>query len=169
MLAKAFRPLRAVFLGAVLFVGAAPVGEAQTRRVPCAEVLGRIDRVVSRGGPAAADPIKLGKTMKVDPLWIERCAQVYGRRLSRPPRRAGLSKEEQDEVWESEEPEEFAREEFETRDEVYFHEIPDDRRDRARLRRFKPDTTTSNEWQPFVTHEWNPDTGAEWRPFLLDK
>jgi hypothetical protein len=107
--------------------------------------------------------------MDVDPLWIERCAQIYGRRLAREPRRAGLSKEEQDLVWESEEPEESSPEELEARGEEYFHEIPDDAQDRARLRRYKPGTTTSNEWQPFVTHEWSPDTGPDWQPSLLDK
>ncbi len=72
-------------------------------------------------------------------------------------------------VWESEEPDEAGPEEFEARGEDYHHGIPNDKRDRSRLRRFRPSTTTSNEWQPFVTHEWAPDTGPEWQPFLLDK
>jgi hypothetical protein len=165
---KGLRLLGAALLTALVWLAPSEL-KAQARRVPCSEVLSRLDRVVSRRGPAAADPIKLGQSIGVDPRWIERCAQVYGRRLSREPRRAGVSREEQDIIWESQEADEYAREEFETRDEDYFDEIPNDKQDRGRLRRFKPSTTTSNEWEPFVTHEWSPNTGHEWQPFLLDK
>lgn len=168
MSTKGLRILGAALLAVLLWLAPSTLA-AQTRRIPCSEVLHRLDRVVTRRGPAAADPIKLGKSINVDPLWIERCAQVYGRRLSRSPRRAGVSREEQDLIWESEEADEYAREEFETRDEEYFHSIPNDKQDRRRLRRMKSDMTTSNEWEPFLTHEWSPDAGHTWRPFLLDK
>ena len=166
MQSRCHKWIRTVVLCIALLVPAASVW-AQKHRVPCAELVGEFDRVVSRPGIGEIDPIKVGKKVGVDPKWVERCASVFGRRVSRPPRRAGLAKEDQDIAWESEEQEEFAQEEFETRNDRYVQTLEGDVQKRRHLQRFGGDS--SAEWNPIFTNQWRPTTSMEWKPYMLNE
>lgn len=158
------RMIRTAILSVALLVPAVPVW-AQKGRVPCADLIGEFDRVVSRPGTGEIDPIKIGRKVGVDPRWVERCASVFGRRVSRPPRRAGLAKEDQDVFWESEEPEEFAQEEFDTRNDSYAQTLEGEVEKRRRLKRF--DVDSSAETKPVTTREWRPSASTEWKPYMM--
>ncbi len=137
------------------------------RRIPCTEVLSELDHIVSQPGVASPDPIKVARRLDTEPAWVERCAALFGRRLKRNAPTHGLSPEDEEERWESEEPEEQAPEDKEARGENYFPQLENDTKDRRNLKKFNGDS--SNEWDITEHDPWQPDTGKEWTPFLRDE
>lgn len=80
-------------------------------RVDCARVVAEIDHITGRPGRYRADPSRIAAKLGVELAWVYKCANVYGRRLSRPQAiRDGVG-ESLDEYWEAEEPEERGPEE----------------------------------------------------------
>jgi len=148
------------FAGALLLLGALASAEvAQARRPPCNEVVAEIDRVEEVGALEKADPVEVGGRLKTEPAWVERCAQVYGRRLVR--KAPGQDHEDRSERWESEEQEEIGIDERAAQGEIYPGDQPEEKT-RKKL------SGEEREWNPTLTHEWNPLMGHEWEPFLLD-
>jgi len=74
---------------------------ASAGRPDCARVVSEIDRVTGRRGKQRADPGVIARKLGVEPAWVWRCADTYGRRLSRT--RVGRDGDEQIESWESDE------------------------------------------------------------------
>lgn len=136
-------------------------------RIPCTDVLSELDHIVSQPGVTTPDPLKVARRLETEPSWVERCAALYGRRVKRDVPTHGLTREEEEERWESEEPEEQAPEDKEARGENYFPQLENDAKDRRELKRFNADS--SNEWDIQEQKPWEPDTGKEWTPFLHDK
>ena len=148
------------FACAALLAGAcASAYGAEGRRVPCNTVVGEIDRADELAGSAPADPVEVAERLRTDPFWVERCAQVYGRRLAARPR--GENREDRSEAWESEELEEIAPEERAAQGELYPGDVAEEK-----TRKKLPGEM--REWNPTVTHEWDPVMPPEWEPFLLD-
>jgi hypothetical protein len=75
-------------------------------RVSCALVLKEIDRVTGRRGNYRPDAARIARRLGVEPAWVHRCAQVYGRRLDGAVRLGDEEREDQQERWEEVEPEE---------------------------------------------------------------
>jgi len=107
-----------------------------------------------------AVPTEIGEKLKVEPSWVERCAQVYGRRLGARSGPGG-STDDDSEAWEADEPDELAPEERAAQGEVYEGQLPAEK-----PRKDLPGTM--REWNPTVTHEWDPVMPPEWEPFILD-
>lgn len=109
-----------------------------------------------------ADPIKLGRQLGVEPLWVQRCAETYGRRLARNAPGVGVSPEIVFERWESEEPEEIAREEIETEGDIVQQPLGDiDKRPKS-----IPDS--AHEWRPNIGNTWSPTMPPLWGPAIHD-
>lgn len=154
----------ALLCGGGLNVAVPPAAMAQ--RVPCTDVLKEFSRVISRSGTTSPDPIRIGRTLGVDPQWVERCALMFGRRLSRKAPGSKATKDVQIERWEAEEYEKISREELEAAGDVDLDveelETSAERRGRDRRRQ-------GAEWRPYESRPWRPDTGEEWSPTLLDE
>jgi hypothetical protein len=108
-----------------------------------------------------ADPIGVGRRLGVEPLWVERCAETYGRRLSRKAPGVGISAETLAERWESQEPEEVGEEEIEARG-----DIPQQPLEGVENRKSIPDS--AHEWEVDVGHTWQPTMPPLWAPALHD-
>jgi hypothetical protein len=148
----------AAFLTAAGGLAAVPV-EAQ--RVPCPKVLSAINRAERGGITHRGDPVRIGQQLDASPLWVEKCASIYGRRLSRaaPGAEKRLSQEE---GWESRERRELSREELEVRGDVLVDPAP--YRDKARQRSFNE---FAEDWE-VSERGWRPDYGDEWSPYIVD-
>jgi hypothetical protein len=109
-----------------------------------------------------ADPIKVARHLKVEPLWVERCAETYGRRLSHKAPGVGVSPEALLERWESDEPEELAREEIEARDDIPQQPLEDiDKRP-------KSIDDSAHEWNVNIGNTWSPTMPPLWAPAIHD-
>jgi hypothetical protein len=154
------------FLFAVALLGGgflAGPGPVLGGRIPCNEVIAEIDRTTTRAEIyEGADPITVGRHLGVEPLWVERCAETYGRRLSRKAPGVGVSPEVLFERWESEEPEEIAREEIEAKDDIPQALLEDiDKRPKS-----IPDST--HQWSPDIGNTWSPTMPPLWGPVIHD-
>ena len=151
--------LAVVSLGGFL---AAP-GPAHAGRVPCSQVIAEMDRTTSSAADyEGADPIKVGRRLGVEPLWVERCAATYGRRLSRKAPGVGVSPEALIERWESQEPEELASEEIEAKGDIPQEPLEDiDKRPKS-----IPDS--AHQWSPDIGHTWSPSMPPIWAPVIHD-
>jgi hypothetical protein len=125
-------------------------------------VLGEMDRLSPEadGAPPAAE--KIARSLDTDPVWVQRCAQTYGRRVTLAPRGEDDDRGDRAERWESEEPEELAPEEKRASGDVYPGQIEDDKR---RPRKWGED---AHEWQPSMQKPWEAEMQDEWQPTLLD-
>lgn len=130
--------------------------------VPCATVLRKLQQVERGGDTRGADPRRVAISLGTSVAWVERCATVHGRRLRLGPEER-RSREVFDPRWESDEPEETAREELETEGDVAFR--PNPYKDKVRQREF---LRNEREWQPFEKQPWEPHTGYAWEPFVDD-
>lgn len=135
---------------------------ALAQRIPCATVLHEMNRLRSARSPYANDADHLARRIGTSPLWVEKCASTYGRRVRMDP----IDSDERvrrEERWESEEATEIAREELATQgDEL----TPAKReRDRARQRSMNQ---RKQDWETVEHKPWEIDDGREWSPFLYD-
>lgn len=132
-------------------------------RVPCTAVLGALDRLAGDGLEAKPpDAEHVARALGTNPHWVQRCAQVYGRRVTVPPRSEDFYSEDQEERWEAEEEEEVAPEERQASGDTYEGQIPDEKR---RPRKFGEDAW---EWEPSLQKPWSPEMQDGWQPTLLD-
>jgi hypothetical protein len=133
-------------------------------RVPCHEVLSELDRVAARSPGRVPGAERIARRLGTHPLWIERCAQIYGRRvrISVPP--DGQTLEDYAEHWESTELDEVAPEEKRAQGEVYEGDVKDEKR---LPRKFNAD---AHEWLPddSMQKPWVPRMQRGWQPTLLD-
>jgi hypothetical protein len=104
----------------------------------------------------------VARTLETDALWVQRCAQTYGRRVTVAPPSEDFNREDQAERWEGEEPEDLAPEEKQARGDVYPGQIEDEKR---RPRKFGED---AHEWQPAMQKPWETEMHDDWQPTLLD-
>jgi hypothetical protein len=143
------RLLLAIALASSLLALPRPV---HAGRIPCSDVIAEVDRSSSEDGVyKGADPVQVARRLKVPPLWVERCAETYGRRLKRSAP-LGVSPEILTERWESDEPEEVGKEELEAKGDVFQQPLEDvDKR---------PENI------PDSTHVWSPDVGNTWSPTM---
>jgi len=87
-----------------LIPAVAQAGPLNTHRVPCEQVISLSTRLERRRPSKAADTYFLARKLGVNTLWIERCMDAYGRRLSRRAARSDGVREVLQEAWESAEP-----------------------------------------------------------------
>ena len=158
------RSVRSLLAAAALAAVCATPAWAQGRP-DCTVVLRKMHDAAGHGGKP--DAVKIGRKLGVDPEWVDRCAEAYGRHLKPHAKKEGKeSAEEQSaDVREAEEWDELSREEKETAGDRYYTEIENDDQDRRKIAHHRDDDSI-NEWDPIETHEWNPDLGHEWRPFI---
>jgi hypothetical protein len=154
--------LLALVLGAAVV---APAPLAAQGKPDCTVVLRKLHRSASRGHEP--DATKIASMLGVQPSWVERCAESYGRRVKKHDPKPGEIEGQFSARVEEEFLDELAREEKETIGDTYFSVIENDVADRRQLRKFR-DADSINEWEPMETHEWSPNLGREWRPFLHD-
>jgi hypothetical protein len=146
-------------------VAAAPAPLQAQGKPDCTVVLRKLHRAATRGH--SPDATKIASALGVQPSWVERCAEAYGRHVKKHDPKPGEIEGNFSERVEEELLDELAREERETIGDTYFTVIEDDVADRRRLRKAR-DEDSINEWAPMETHEWNPNVGHEWRPYLHD-
>lgn len=155
------------WIGVASLVAVALVGvptSARAGRIPCADVINEVDRVDSQSGARSADPVKVARRLKIDPRWVERCAEAYGRRLAHRAPDHGVGREDQDEQWEEQEPEEVSREEQQAQGETYEADVREEKRV-SRLPNAPPDT---HEWSPTFGKEWSEVMPPDWKILLHD-
>ena len=135
---------------------------AQAIRVPCEDVISELNREAEANEFAEPDPAEVGKKLKTDPQWIERCAETYGRRLGKKAE-VTESQEGKDpsEAWEENEPEEIAPEEHAAQGEIYEGKKEEEKP-------LKPLPGDQREWNPSIDHEWEPTMPQEWEPYIKD-
>ncbi len=156
----------AVAFGAALAV---PVPAPAQSRPDCMDVLRTMHSARNRTISGTPDAIRIAKQLGIEPDWVERCAQTYGRRIERredsdhPRVQTDSELSERREAGEFEEP---TREEKQTAGDVFVTIIENDAADRKQLGRVRKEDTL--EWEPFETHEWQPNLGHKWTPFLHD-
>src|SRR5262249_19347383 len=92
-------------------------------RVPCDQVISRVNHEVGAERGGSADLSKLAKAMGTTTGWVEHCMTMYGRRQRRPEVESADRREERLEALEDEEPEEVAPEDVEEPGE-HEHEVP---------------------------------------------
>jgi hypothetical protein len=151
-------PFAAVCGVAFLLLAAAP---AAAGRVPCTSVIGALDRLDDSDG-RAPEAESVARALGTDPAWVERCAQVYGRKVIAPPAGEDFGREDRAERWEEEEAEELSVEEKQARGDVYPGHAEDEKR---RPRKFGED---AHEWEPNLQKPWNLEMHEGWQPTLLD-
>ncbi len=93
----------------VLAVGAS--SHVSAGRVGCAQVVAEIDHITGRRGSYRPDASRIARKLGVDRAWVYRCAELYGRRMSRRPAMRDGVQEELEAGWENDEPEEKGPEE----------------------------------------------------------
>lgn len=72
-------------IGALLAVAAvAGVAAAGEARVPCHQVVGELNRRVSRGQDRS--PERIARRLDADPVWVAECLRMSGRRVEAPRR-----------------------------------------------------------------------------------
>jgi hypothetical protein len=75
-------------------------------RIPCDQVMSRINREIGAEHGRAADLSLVAKRMGTSVAWVERCLTSYGRRAKRPGLESAEGREERLEKFEEDEPEE---------------------------------------------------------------
>lgn len=150
---------------------ALPARTSAQGRPDCAEVLRKLHapKVVARGGGHTPDANRVAQMLHVDADYVERCAQAYGRRVTRhvSPGQADKVEAATDlaEKREVEEYEELSREEKDTLGDKYVTVIENDESDRKKVEHNR-DADTVNEWEPYETHEWQPFETHVWEPVM---
>lgn len=155
---------RVIFIAAALIPGVALLpAPVHAGRVPCSDVIAEMDRSTTEERIyEGADPVKIGRHLGVEPLWVERCAETYGRRLSRQPPGIGISHEALTERWESDEPEEIGKEEIEAKGDIPQQPLEDiDKRPKS-----IPDS--AHEWNVNIGKTWSPTMPPLWGPAIHD-
>jgi hypothetical protein len=135
---------------------------AQAGRIPCTAVLSELDRLADETGGEPPGAERVARTLKTDSLWVQRCAQTYGRRVTVAPSGEDFNREDQAERFEAEEAQELAPEEKQARGDVYPGQVEDEKR---RPRKFGED---AHEWEPFMQKPWEAEMQEGWQPTLLD-
>jgi hypothetical protein len=131
--------------------------------MPCSEVIAAMDRTTAEAKRyEGGDPIKLGRQLGVEPLWVERCAETYGRRLVRKAPGVGTSPEVVFERWESEEPDEISREELEAEGDIVQQPLGDINKRPKRI------SDAAHEWSPNIGNTWSPTMPPLWGPAIHD-
>jgi len=143
-----------------LFAGVEAVDGGQ---IPCSQVVSEMDRMAA-SAPVyeGADPIAVGRRLGVEPHWVKQCAETYGRRLSRNPPGVGISPEALEEQWESQEPEEVAKEELDAKGDIPQQPLDDI------SKRPKSIPDHAHSWEPNVGHTWSPSMPPLWAPAIHD-
>jgi len=102
-----------VSVAAVGMVLALLAGPAAVRagNVPCEQVIAKSNELARKGSEKKGDVIYIGRRLGTSPLWVERCFQAHGRRVTRHAQRGSEEPEDLLERWEEAEREEPAREE----------------------------------------------------------
>lgn len=108
------------------------------------------------------NPIEIARQLKIEPLWVERCAETYGRRLSRSAPGVGVAPEVVFERWESAEREEVGKEEIEAKGDIPQQPLEDiDKRPKV-----IPDS--AHQWSPDIGNTWSPRMPPLWGPVIHD-
>ncbi len=158
--------LRAVRLAMLLAwsgVLAPPLASsAWAQRIPCTEVVHEMNRLSGTGQGRGSDADHLARRLNTSPLWVEKCAATYGRRLQHDSTDSDERLRRQEE-WEAEESTEEGRDEIEARGERLDRSTH--ARDRSRARSLTADTEA---WEPVEHAPWEPDVGHVWNPDLQD-
>ena len=152
---------RLAFIVFVLQVAAVQPRPVLAQKVPCTTVLRELHRAERFGALRGGDPGRIAKTLGTSADWVERCADVYGRRLQ--ARAGGQRRAQRELAWESDEYEEVAAEEIETDGDVVVD--PPRYRDKVRQREF---TRRDEDWEPYTQDAWKPNTGKKWAPDVID-
>jgi len=149
----------------VVVVALAPLlgGTAAAQRPPCAEVVHEMNHLANAGSARGNDAEHLARRLKTTPLWVEKCASIYGRRLRNVPTDSD-ERVRREEKWESEEATEVGREELEAQGDVLTRAPRE--RDRARQRQMNQ---VQQEWEPVEHAPWEPNLGHDWNPYLVDE
>jgi hypothetical protein len=87
-------------------------GAAQ-RRLPCDQVISRVDHDADVQRGHAADVSRVAKELGTSVTWVERCMLAYGRRAKRPGVESAETTEQRLENFEEDEPEEVGPEDVE--------------------------------------------------------
>jgi len=100
-----------VSVAAVGMVLALLAGPAAVRagNVPCEQVIAKSNELARKGSEKKGDVIYIGRRLGTSPLWVERCFQAHGRRVTRHAQRGSEEPEDLLERWEEAEREEPAR------------------------------------------------------------
>lgn len=138
------------------------VGPAAARRIPCGDVLHEMNYLRSVGSNRATKAEYLARRLDTSPLWIEKCAAMYGRQLDQAPMDSD-ARLRQEERWEAEEPEEVSREELEARGDGMARDLHNE--DRTRQRQMNQ---SAQNWEPTEHRPWEPNLGHIWSPYLYD-
>jgi hypothetical protein len=136
-------------------------------RPDCATVLRALHTKKHEAKLHAPDATVVALRLGVEPEWVERCAQSYGRRVKRSEDPTKTDPDAQmalKEKLETEEYDEVSREEKETLGDRYVTVIENDEQDRKKLRETREEDT--HEWEPYETHEWEPVETHEWQPVM---
>jgi hypothetical protein len=98
---------------------------ASRRRVPCDQIISRVDHDPNVQKGNAADMSMVARTLGTSVTWVERCMVAYGRRVKRPGRESAETTERRLESLEENEPEEIGPEDVEEEAEGKPHEQPE--------------------------------------------
>ena len=153
-----------VFCASIMLLGSPSAVQAAS--IPCKTVVAELDRVISQSGSHEPDSFRVARRLGVDRLWVERCAEVYGRRLKHTASTSDLEREKYEEQREAEEPSEIGREEKEAGGEASSSQVPEEEEKRSRVQKVPP---TMHEWDPTLTGEWDPVFKSDWEPFLREE
>jgi hypothetical protein len=92
--------------------GGAKPSAPQIGRMACSDIVAEVDSRRLRNPKWQVSVAAVGRQLGQDPLWVERCMRLYGRRPSRPAAVNPETREEHEERWESGEVEEVAPEDM---------------------------------------------------------
>ena len=162
-LPRSVLPLAAALVLAALT--AMPEPSVAQGRPDCTKVLRKMHRASSRG--SSPDAQKIARALGVESAWVERCAEVYGRKVKTDDTKDRNAEGQFSERVEEQFLENLAREEKDTLGDTYFTVIDNDLQDRRKLKRVR-EADSINEWEPMETHEWGPNLGHQWRPYMHD-
>jgi hypothetical protein len=87
--------------------------EAAHRRIPCDQVISRVDHDLNAERGQAVDMLLVSRELGTSVTWVERCMRAYGRRVKRPGVESAETTEQRLESFEEDEPEEVQPEDVE--------------------------------------------------------
>ena len=96
-------------LGGVITAG--NIVRVEAGPISCTKVISEIDRATGRRSGKRADVERIARKLHVEQTWVQRCAWVYGRRLSKSVVQREEAREDTDDRWEAAEREERSEEE----------------------------------------------------------
>jgi len=80
---------------------AGTVRPVSSQKLSCSDVLAMSTRLEREAPSKSHDPIYLGRRLKAEPYWMERCLNAYGRPVSRHAPITDEAKEKLQEWWET--------------------------------------------------------------------